>query len=226
MIGGNGTGKSYCGGFELTCHLTGQYPAWWTGKRFNRPITAWAAGVGFKDIRESMQPTLLGTRGQEGTGLIPRDALVNFKYRSQPADSLDYIEVRHISGGISRVVVKSYEEGRESFQAASIDFIWLDEEPDWPIYSECIQRFRGATSDGQLILTFTPLFGISEVVRMFLPSFMDNYDEAEYAKSGRAYVTCTLDDVPHISAEEKARKIANTLPHEREARINGVPSIG
>lgn len=55
---------------------------------------------------------------------------------------------------------------------------------------------------------------------------MQNYDEDEYERSGRAYVTCTLDDVPHISPEEKARKIANTLPHEREARINGMPALG
>lgn len=226
LLGGNGTGKSVCGAFELTCHLTGLYPEWWTGKRYTKHITAWAGGVDYKSLRESLQPTVLGSRGMEGTGMIPRDLLIDFKYRPTPADSLDYILVRHASGGISRLVIKSYEEGRESFQAANVDFIWLDEEPAWPIYSECIQRFRGETAQGQLILTFTPLFGISEVITMFLPTFMQGFNEDEYERSGRAYVTCTMDDVPHITPEEKAVKIANTLPHEREARINGVPSVG
>lgn len=233
FMGANGTGKSVAGGYETVCHLTGIYPSWWTGKRFTRPITAWAAGVDFKTVRESMQPTLIGKRGEEGLSdgavnlaLIPRDLIVETKYRTHPADTLDFIVVRHVSGGTSRLVVKSYEEGRESFQAANVDWIWLDEEPPWDIYSECIARFRGETSFGQLVLTFTPLLGISEVICMFVPQFMENFNEREYEESGRAFVNCTLDDVPHISAEDKLKKIANTLPHEREARTRGMPSIG
>jgi len=226
LLGGNGTGKSVSGAFETTCHLTGRYPDWWEGKRFTRAINAWAAGVDFKTLRESLQNTLLGPRGKEGTGMIPRDLLVTYKYRSSPPDTLDYIEVKHFSGGTSRLVLKSYEEGRESFQAANVDFIWLDEEAPWDIYSECVQRFRGDTALGQLILTFTPLLGVSDVICMFVPAFMNGYDEDEYQRSSRAYVNCTMDDVPHVAPEDKALKLANTLPHEREARINGQPSVG
>src|SRR5580692_6326716 len=44
-IAGNRTGKSEgIGAYETTLHLTGQYPAWWKGRRFNRPIEAWVAG--------------------------------------------------------------------------------------------------------------------------------------------------------------------------------------
>lgn len=226
LLGGNGTGKTVCGAYEATCHLTGEYPSWWHGKRFNRPVRVWVAGVDFKSIRESMQIKLLGSRGNEGTGMVPRDKLEGSPHYNQH-DCVDFFRVKHISGGVSRCVIKCYEQGRESFQAADVDFIWLDEEPDDAgIYTECVQRFRGDTAGGQVILTFTPLFGVSDVVCMFLPAFMQSYDEAEYERSGRAFVNCTLDDVPHISPEEKAQKIANTMPHEREARINGVPSIG
>src|ERR1017187_2243178 len=33
FMAGNRTGKTETGAYELTCHLTGQYPAWWRGKR-------------------------------------------------------------------------------------------------------------------------------------------------------------------------------------------------
>jgi len=226
LLGGNGTGKSLAGAYETVCHLTGLYPEWWTGKRYNKPINNWSAGVDFKSIRESMQLTLLGRKGNEGTGMIPRE-LIEGEPKYGPNGVLDYVRVKHISGGFSQCLIKCYEQGREAFQAANVDDIWLDEEPDdATIYSECIQRFRGHTASGQLRLTFTPLFGVSDVVCMFLPTFMQHFDEAEYERSGRAYVVCTLEDVPHISEEEKQRKIANTMPHEREARINGMPSIG
>ena len=41
FLAANRVGKSEgVGGFELTLHLTGRYPAWWKGRRFSRPITA------------------------------------------------------------------------------------------------------------------------------------------------------------------------------------------
>jgi phage terminase large subunit-like protein len=227
LTGSNGCGKSVCGGFETVCHMTGIYPDWWEGKRFNRPINAWICAVDFKAIRESLQFTLLGKKGSEGTGLIPRDLIVGSpKYRTHPAETLDFVEVHHISGGISRAVIKSYEEGAESFQAANVDWIWLDEEPDWDIYSECAQRFRGETKDGQLILTFTPLHGMSEVVTAFIPAFMENMNMEQYEASGRAHVNCDIEDVPHISEEERLRKAANMKPHERSARLHGLPTVG
>jgi hypothetical protein len=42
LMAANRIGKSYCGAAEMAYHLTGLYPDWWEGKRFNRAITAWA----------------------------------------------------------------------------------------------------------------------------------------------------------------------------------------
>jgi hypothetical protein len=36
--------RSGIGGFETTLHLTGDYPEWWEGRRFDHPIEAWVAG--------------------------------------------------------------------------------------------------------------------------------------------------------------------------------------
>src|SRR6185295_20210716 len=45
MLAANRVGKTEgVGGYELALHLTGRYPDWWTGKRWDRPVKAWAAG--------------------------------------------------------------------------------------------------------------------------------------------------------------------------------------
>jgi phage terminase large subunit-like protein len=48
--------------------------------------------------------------------------------------------------------------------------IWMDEEPPQDVYGECL--IRTATSNGIVMLTFTPLEGMSEVVMSFLPEMM------------------------------------------------------
>ena len=42
----------------------------------------------------------------------------------------------------------------------------------------------------------------------------------------RYVVSCGLREIPHISEAEKERMIASYPPHEREARINGLPALG
>ena len=37
---GNQLGKSFAGGAEAACHLTGRYPGWWPGRRFERETRA------------------------------------------------------------------------------------------------------------------------------------------------------------------------------------------
>src|SRR6185437_11820962 len=60
FLAGNRVGKTETGGgYEMVRHLTGKYPKWWTGKRFNRPVQAWAAGKSGKTVREIIQEKLL-----------------------------------------------------------------------------------------------------------------------------------------------------------------------
>ncbi len=54
-------------------HLTGQYPEWWTGKRFNKPIRCWVVGESVILVRDTLQRQLCG--GQDfGTGTIPLES--------------------------------------------------------------------------------------------------------------------------------------------------------
>lgn len=169
MLAANRVGKTEgVGGYELTLHLTGQYPAWWAGRRFERPIDAWAAGDTGTTVRDIIQRKLLGPIGFWGTGLIPGDAISRtVRAAGSVPDKLDSVFVHHVSGGQSCLGLKSYDQRRESFQGTEKDVIWLDEEPDIGIYIECLMR--GMTNNGLVMLTFTPLLGMSEVVLSFLP---------------------------------------------------------
>jgi hypothetical protein len=74
----NRFGKTMCGAAELAFHLTGDYPEWWNGKRFDQPVRAWAAGVTGKSTRDVLQEKLIGPPFREsewGTGMIPKAAI-------------------------------------------------------------------------------------------------------------------------------------------------------
>lgn len=158
--------------YEATLHLTGKYPGWWKGRKFTRPTVVWAAGEDVKAVRESIQPAFLGPAEDKGTGLIPRDLLLRSPNRSGVPDAVDFIEVRHDTGGTSRLLFKAYEQGRESFQSTRIDVGLLDEEPPLPIYTEVLTRTLSTVPgerNGTVICSFTPLKGISGTVLSFLP---------------------------------------------------------
>ena len=168
MLAANRVGKTESvGGYETTLHMTGLYPAWWKGRRINRPISAWAAGDTSKTVRDIIQAKLLGPHGLHGTGLIPADNLHRITSKTGVSDAVDTITVKHASGGFSHISLKSYDQRREAFQGTEQDLIWLDEEPGMDIYTECL--LRTMTTNGMLLLTFTPLEGLTECVLNFLP---------------------------------------------------------
>src|SRR5262245_10958262 len=147
-MAGNRCGKTEAGAYETALHLTGLYPDWWVGKRFDHPIKAWACGDTNKTVRSIVQEKLLGPVNAVGTGMLPGDLIVYRTTKPGIAESVDTIYVRHTTGGISAVTLKSYQEGRESFQGTAIDWIHLDESCDIGIYAECLMRLM--TTNGHL----------------------------------------------------------------------------
>lgn len=174
FMAGNRVGKTIAGGFETSCHLTGRYPNWWTGARWHRPIRAWVAGDTNETTRDVLQLELLGEVGfranrkiMDGAGLIPRDALHDPIWKQGVQNLVDTIAINHVSGGMSLLGMKSYDQGRRAFQGTAKHWIWLDEEVPTDVAGEC--RIRTMTTRGLLALTFTPLKGLTEMVEEFLP---------------------------------------------------------
>ncbi len=176
FLAANRVGKTLSGGgYEMACHLTGQYPAWWKGRRFDGPISAWVAGDTYKTTRDVLQLTLFGrTTGTgmgkrfDGQGIVPGWAVGKPTWQSGVSEVADTVIVRHVTGGNSQLGMMSYDQGRTAFQGTGRHVIWLDEEPPALIYDECLMRT--ATTNGIIMLTFTPLQGYSQVVMGFMPS--------------------------------------------------------
>lgn len=172
------TGKTEGGGgYEMTAHLTGLYPDWWEGRRFNGPVRAWMAGKTNETTRDILQAKMLGPvvyEGQRktlaGTGLVPGDLMEAPSWKQGVPNLVDTIRVKHVSGKWSTLGIKSYQQGRGSFEGVEQDVIWLDEEPPRDVYGECL--IRTATTNGMVMITFTPLEGMSQVVLSFMPKEM------------------------------------------------------
>lgn len=173
-LAANRVGKTEgMGGYETALHLTGQYPAWWPGRRFEHPVNFWAAGKTNETTRDIVQRKLFGpvtgsgpNKGVAGTGLIYGDCIGKIAWKQGVADLADTVMVKHVSGGWSELGLKSYQQGRGSFEGTERHGIWLDEEPPLEIYSECL--IRTATTNGIVYITFTPLEGTTGTVLMFI----------------------------------------------------------
>jgi phage terminase large subunit-like protein len=174
FLAANRVGKTEgAGGYETTLHVTGLYPPWWTGRRFDGPIQAWVAGGTNETTRDIVQKKLFGEvawdgghKGFTGTGLIPGDLIGDLTWKQGVPDLVDTARIRHASGGESVLGLKSYQQGRKSFEGTEQRLVWLDEEPPLDVYSECL--IRTMTTDGIVMLTFTPMAGWSDVVSLFL----------------------------------------------------------
>lgn len=222
LMAGNQLGKTYSAGFEVAMHLTGKYPDWWEGKRWDRPTIGWASGITSESTRDNPQRILLGQPGDWGTGCIPAADIISISRASHGvANAVDSIKVRHVSGGVSIVSFKAYEKGREKWQGPSLDFVWFDEEPPEDIYTEGLTRTNVGSNgaegmSGIAFITFTPLLGMSNVVKRFV---IDK-------PAGTNVTSMTIHDAEHYTAEQRAAIIASYPAHEREARTNGTPTLG
>lgn len=221
LMAGNQQGKTYCGAAETTYHLTGEYPPDWEGRRFTAPVKWWVCGESSTLVRDGPQKLLCGTPGvdeDKGTGLIPKEALVDMSLARGVTDAYDTIQVQHktngVVDGISTCTFKSYEQGRQKFQSATLDGWWADEEPPMDVYQELLARITA--TDGLGFVTFTPLLGRSDVVIRF----MDEPSE------DRSVVHMTIEDALHIKKENRQKIIMGYKAHEREARVRGIPLLG
>ena len=221
--GGNRTGKTECGGAEMVYHLTGQYPEWWVGKRFDHPVTTMCSGVTATTVRDVQQEKLVGPPGvvaEFGAGLIPRSLFSDKPSTKRGVtDAYDTLQVKHftdgVEDGISTLIFKSYEEGVSKFQGTEYDVIWLDEdmEPgDQKIYSECSARLTG---DGIMFMTMTATKGPTIAWNRF-----------QDTDPNRQTTYLLVEEAVHFTEAQWAVKLASYPKHELEMRKYGMPMRG
>ena len=223
LIAANRCGKTYCAAMETAYHLTGKYPKWWEGRRFDKPIRGVAASVSSQQVRKAIQKELLGTENRDieediGTAALPRSDIDINKSNKTRDGAFSELVVKHVSGGSSTITLFSYTQGAAPMQGFSADWIWVDEQAPHhfdDIFSELVKRTM--TTKGSVIATFTPLQGLTHIVREF-------WEPNGQFHSG--LVNAGWLDVDHLDEEEMQATLKATPPHLRDAVTRGIPVLG
>ena len=227
ILAANRIGKTVSTCYETAYHLTGLYPTWWpkSAKRSNRPVTVMVAGEGWQQVAMVLQNELLGTndvkiRDALGTGAIPRANIVFETMRSDGANCIG-VEIRHVSGSNSYLIFANYTQEVRQMQGFKLNMAVFDEQPPDDFFSEIVTRT--ATTQGQVLCSFTPLKGLNGLVSKFW-----------HQEEGYEHIRVSWDDVPEYDPwgepfllnETRLQLERDYLPHERDARRNGVPVMG
>lgn len=228
FFAGNRCGKSWTVSAEGSMHLTGNYPEWWTGYRYSKPINMWAGGVADKELKQLKQYYV---------GNITKPGFIHPSLILKKNEQEHSYHIRHVSGGISVLRFKTYKQGESAWQAETVDLIHLDEEPPQKIYTEALTRTMSTSLDqhGMVMASLTPLKGVTLFMLQYMQKVIvdENGEEIGAEKVGpeevnnsRVYILSSHDDCTHLPEEEKKRMLAAYPPHEREARTKGIPSMG
>ncbi len=153
VFGGNRSGKTECGAVETVLLARGIHPF-----RENKTISCWVVSLTRQVQRDVAQNKILYYLRPDWI-----QEIVMSSGRSEYAESgmIDFILVKNVFGGLSKIGFKSCDQGREKFQGTSLDFVWFDEEPPYEIYQEC--KMRVFDKKGEIFGTMTPLKGLTWV---------------------------------------------------------------
>jgi phage terminase large subunit-like protein len=222
LLGGNQVGKTKCGSMEAAIHLTGRYPIWWAGMRYNYPITMMCGGLTNATVRDIIQKNLFGNPLDEnaiGTGSIPIDCIGKPTKKVGVPNAFDSVTIKHFTNGVydglSNVYMRSYADGFKAFMGIGFQVGWMDEEPPADVYSQFL-RAGLAQVNPILYMTMTPEEGMTSIVTQF----MNDLQVGQYLTS------LTWDDAQHMTEEMKVRMLSKFPEHERAMRRNGSPLMG
>jgi phage terminase large subunit-like protein len=230
FLAGNRTGKTFCAAQEVSMHVTGHYPSWWVGRRYNNPVDCWALGTTNEQVRTTLQQYYIGDEIKSKLGAIHPSLILKRTSKSGVSGAVDMVHIRHSSGGVSSLAFKSYQQGREALQSAKLDIVHADEEPSHGIYTELLMRLVKVNPGeneygGILLLTATPLLGMTQVIKSFLFS-NDMQNKESEINNGKVYVQAGWNDNPYLSESNKEILRNSLLPHEIDCREKGIPSFG
>ena len=216
VLGGNRSGKTElgaacCVAWALGKEFFREEPAWEFFKDLpipEPPNNIWVVGLDFPTLRDVIWGQKLRA-GRNHPGLLPRDEAI-----CDPKDG-DFI-VTFANG--SRITCKSADSGPEKFQGASVDLVWIDEEPEENVFNECYQRTVDCA--GRILVTLTPLTDINSGVRT--PWVFDLYEDWKRGQADIRFMQLSLLDNPFVPQIEKEKAIEHWAGHvEERARLYG-----
>lgn len=217
VCGGNRSGKTEVGAAIVTAWAEGKEyfqgepaMAWVNGLPIPDKLAKniWIVGLDFNVLRDVIWREKLRT-GANHPGLLPKDdTIVNIR---EDDKQIFFKNSAVITG-------KSADSGREKFQSASVDLVWIDEECDAEIFDECYQRT--VDCGGRIIVTVTPLTDISSGIKE--PWLFKLYEQMKGGRKDIKFVNLSVLDNPVVSDEEKQKLKEKWTGHvEEKARLYG-----
>ena len=204
VFGGNRSGKTQCGAVEAIWLARGIHPF-----RENKPNTeGWVVSLSQQVQRDVAQDKILYYLNPDW---IVDIVMLNGRKDSPKSGVIDYILIKNVFGGVSKIGFKTCDQGREKFQGTSLDWVWFDEEPPFDIYLEC--RMRVLDKVGDIFGTMTPLKGLTWV-----------YDKIYLNESNDAevwYIEMEWADNPFLQKAEIDSLSSVLSPDELESRRFG-----
>ena len=216
LLGGNRSGKSELGAFLAVAWALGKdyfkgEPAWEFVKELpipDGPNNVWVVGLSFGVLRDVIWYEKL-RHGKNHAAFLPDDGSI------ENVKDGDF-QVFFKNGSI--ITGKSADAGREKFQGASVDLVWIDEECEADVFDECYQRTVDCA--GKIILTLTPLIDIASGVRT--PWVFDLFTEFQHGNTLYAFNQLSMINSPYVPEEEKQLALKKWAGHPEEgARLYG-----
>jgi phage terminase large subunit-like protein len=217
VCGGNRSGKTEVGTAITLAWAEGKdsfkgEPGWSWAQHLPIPEklarNIWVVGMDFNVLRDVIWRDKFMT-GAMHPGFVPKDGSVA---DIRETDKQIFFTNNAVITG------KSADSGREKFQSASCDLVWIDEEVDADVFDECYQRT--VDCKGKILVTVTPLTDVSSGVTR--PWLYELYEEMKQGRKDIAFVYLSFLDNPIVPKEEKDAAIAfwSGKPDER-ARLFG-----
>lgn len=199
FFGGNRVGKTVAGAVEAVCHALG-----YSRFRELKPSSGWVVSLSGDVQKEVAQKEILKW--------LPKKEISNIIVRHGRKDDLEgsLIEKIVLKNGCF-IGFKTCEQGRESFQGASLGWVWFDEEPPLDVYQEC--QMRIIDQKGDIWFTMTPLKGLTWIYNLV---FLNERNDPDID-----YWMAEWEDNPWLNKEEIEKLIATMTEEEREARQFG-----
>lgn len=231
FIAPNRVGKSYTGGFEVTAHVLKDYPEWWEGKVFPKhdPISILIVGKTNNSLVATTQKLLVGTTYDIGSGMIPKDRIVNYTKKPNCPGGIQDLYVKDNYGCTNHIQFMSSDVEDDVIMGREIHVIWFDEEClNSALYDEAIMRTM--TVHGIVFTTFTPMDGLTPAIMRFMPSGLMPEEgivrDRDGSPTGCYTVHCGWNDVSHLTKEQQDDMRKRYSGPQLLSRTEGIPSIG